>query len=126
MLETFRRFSVTDPFGRPWDVEFRWQQNAISIRHADAVDCKYYLASAEERRELVVSLPHPALIDTAREAGREVSDAWVIRLAGLHVQHMISTWDEMDGAIAVLSQAQVSAYNTALEEAAARLAADRR
>ena len=58
MSENLRRFSVNDPFGRCWDAEFRWQQNAISIRHADAIDCKYYVSTGEERRELVVSLPH--------------------------------------------------------------------
>ena len=50
MPENYRRFSVNDPFGRTWDVEFRWQQNAISIRHADAIDCKYYISAGEERR----------------------------------------------------------------------------
>src|SRR5664280_2045021 len=99
MRENFRRFSVNDPFGRAWDVEFRWQQNAISIRHADAIDCKYYISTPDEMRELVVSLPHTALLAVAGEAGRELSDAWVIRLAGLHVERMISSWEDLDKTI---------------------------
>ncbi len=64
-----RRFQVADPFGRTWDVEFRWQQNAISIRHADAVDCKYYISCGDEKRELVVALRHPDLLRVAAERG---------------------------------------------------------
>jgi len=126
MPENFRRFFVADPFGRKWDVEFRWQQNAISIRHADAIDCKYYVSTGEERRELVVSLPHAALLAVARQAGRELTDAWVVRLAGLHVERMISTWEDLDKAIAVLSPDEISAYNRALEAAAVQAAATHR
>ena len=126
MRDNFRRFPVDDPFGRAWDVEFRWQQNAISIRHADAVDCKYYLSGAGERRELVVSLPHAALLSVAREAGRELSDAWVLKLAGLHVERMVATWEDMDRTIAIVSRPELAAYNKALAEAAAQVDAARR
>jgi hypothetical protein len=126
MRENFRRFSVNDPFGRTWDVEFRWQQNAISIRHADAIDCKYYVSTGKERRELVVSLPHAALLAVAGHAGRELSDAWVTRLAGLHVERMISSWEDLDKAIVVLSPDEISAYNRAMEESAVQAAAARR
>jgi lantibiotic modifying enzyme len=96
MRQDMRRFQVADPFGRTWDVEFRWQQNAISIRHADAVDCKYYISCGDEKRELVVALRHPDLLRVAAERGRPLTDPWVIRLASHHVRHMISTWEDMD------------------------------
>jgi len=126
MIENFRRFSVTDPFGRAWDVEFRWQQNAISIRHADAIDCKYYISTGGERRELVVSLPHPALLAVAREAQRELTDAWVIKLAGMHVERVISTWSDIDGPIAVVAGAAIAEYGRALSDERARVALERR
>jgi hypothetical protein len=126
MRDDFRRFPVDDPFGRTWDAEFRWQQNAISIRHADAVDCKYYLSSAGERRELVVSLPHAALLAVAQEAERELSDAWVLKLAGLHVERMVSTWEDMDRTIAVVSRQELAAYNKTLSEAASHVGDGRR
>ena len=126
MRDNFRRFAVQDPFGRTWDVDFRWQQNAISIRHADAVDCKYYLSCGAERRELVVSLPHADLLAVAKEAGRELTDAWVLRLAGLRIEHMISTWEDMDQAIAVVPRQEMVSCNQALTEAAAQAAAARR
>ena len=117
MSDNFRRFDVIDPFGRSWQVEFRWQQNAISIRHSDSVDCKFYISSGEESRELVVALPHPLLGAAAKARGREISDAWCLRLAGLHVRHMIATWDDMETSIATLQAADVERYSLAIEEA---------
>jgi hypothetical protein len=121
MLENFRLFEVADPFGRTWTVEFRWQQNAISIRHSDSVDCKYYLTSpGEPARELVVALRHPDLLALAKRRGREVTDAWVMKLASLHAAHMISTWEDMEKTLVTLTPADLERHNAALEEAAER------
>lgn len=119
MLQDFRKFSVTDPFGRTWHVEFRWQQNAISIRHADAVDVKYYLTGPEEKRELVLALGHPDLVRLAAERGREVTDAWIIRLAGLHVESLIATWTDMENTLVPVTAADLARHNEVLEQAAA-------
>jgi hypothetical protein len=120
MLENFRHFAVTDPFGRRWNAEFRWHQNAISIRHADAVDVKYYLTSDDEKREIVLALGHPDLVLLARERGREVTDAWIIHLAGLHLEYMISTWTDMEQTLVRVAPADLARHNQALEEEAAR------
>ncbi|MBI5280941.1 MAG: hypothetical protein HY858_04600 [Candidatus Solibacter usitatus] len=114
MPENFRRFSVTDPFGRVWVAEFRWQQNAISIRHADAIDCKYYLTGGDEQREIVVALPHAGLVAAAAEAGREVTDAWCLRVAGLHLEQMIRTWEDMDKTIVTVPPGALTRYAAAL------------
>lgn len=119
MRDNFREFSVTDPFGRNWDVEFRWLQNAISIRHADTVDCKYYISNGEEKREAVIALPHPVLVDVARKHGRDLTDSWCIRLAGLHLERMISTWEDMEKPIVTPHAADVESHNAALETAVA-------
>lgn len=118
MSRDFRRFTVTDPFGRTWDAEFRWLQNAISIRHADAVDCKYYLSNGEEKFERVVALPHAALNAVAARLGREVTDAWCLRIAGLHIEHMISTWEDMDKTIVTLPGVELERHAAALAAAA--------
>ena len=115
MSDNLRRFEVKDPFGCTWQVEFRWQQNAISIRHADSVDCKYYIASGEEQRELVVALPHALLGSTAQARGRDISDAWCLRLAGLHVRHMIGDWADMDTAVATVCSESLDLYSLAIE-----------
>lgn len=116
MSQALRHFEAADPFGRTWDVEFRWQQNAISIRHADAIDCKYYIAGAEEKRELVVALGHPDLLKLASERGRELTDPWVIRLAGCHVRHMISTWQDMDKVLVTVPYADLVRHSLAIDE----------
>ena len=115
MREQLRSFQAADPFGRTWDVEFRWLQNAISIRHADAVDLKYYISNGEERRELVVALPHPDLLSLSQSRGRQLTDVWCMRLAALHLRWMISTWTDMDKAIAAPSAADLERHNADLE-----------
>jgi hypothetical protein len=115
MREQLRSFQAADPFGRTWDVEFRWLQNAISIRHADAVDLKYYISNGEERRELVVALPHPALRRLSESLGRQLTDPWCMRLGALHVRSMISTWTDMDKPIADASAADLERHNADLE-----------
>ena len=110
MPESLRRFQVADPFGRSWDVEFRWHLNAISIRHADAIDVKYEITCGGETRELVVSLPHVMLVDLSRALGRQVSDAWCMRLAAAHAKAMISGWRDMEQPIGVAAAADLDAY----------------
>lgn len=116
MSQDLRHFEVADPFGRCWNVEFRWQQNAISIRHADAIDCKYYISCGDERRELVAALRHPDLLAVAGERGRALTDPWVIRLAGCHVRHMISTWEDMDKVLVTVPYADLVRHSLAIEE----------
>lgn len=122
MQENLRNFAVTDPFGREWQVEFRWHQNAISIRHADAVDCKYYLSCGGESRELIIALPHAALLRAAEKTGRELTDAWCMRLAARHLRHMISTWEDMERTIVTVTPSELDAHAAALAaaDAAAR------
>lgn len=121
MLENPRAFQATDPFGRRWSVEFRWLQNAISIRHADAVDLKYFLSSDEERREIVLALPHAELQATPQKSGRELTDAYCLHIASLHLRDMIRTWADMDKTIVTLSARDLEqwsgVYGKALEDA---------
>ena len=115
MIVNLRNFEVTDPFDRVWQVEFRWHQNAISIRHCDSVDCKYYLTSGDEKIEMVVALMHADLLAVASAQGRELTDPWCMGLAALHLRHMISTWEDMDKAIAVASPAALAQYASEIE-----------
>lgn len=116
MSQDLRHFEVADPFGRTWNVEFRWQQNAITIRHADAIDCKYYVSCGEEKRELVVALRHPDLLAVASRRGRPLTDPWVIRLANCHVRHMISTWEDMEKVLVTVPLAEVERHSLAIAE----------
>jgi hypothetical protein len=98
MIENFRRFvTEADPFGRAWDVEFRWQQNGISIRHSDTVDVKFNVWTVDEpKQEKVVAINHPDLLRLSSESGTALSDGWVALLAARHLKHMIETDEDME------------------------------
>ena len=113
MPEDSRLFEVADPTGRKWTAEFRWLQNAISIRHADAVDLKYYLTSGEERREIVISLPHSDLGALALQSERQITDAWCLHLASRHLKQMIATWEDLDKTIVTLPARTLAALQSA-------------
>ncbi|MBI4892174.1 MAG: hypothetical protein HY821_16220 [Acidobacteria bacterium] len=117
MSENSRNFQVSDASGRTWQVEFRWQQNGISIRHSDSVDCKYYLSSGAEKRELAVALMHPDLSRAAEKLGRAVSDAWCLRLAAAHVRRLIESGQDLENALVVVAPEALAGYAEALDRA---------
>jgi hypothetical protein len=98
MPDIARRFQAgPDPFGRTWEVEFRWLQTGISIRHADTVDVKFILwTEGEEKQEKVIALPHPALIELSRETGHALTDPWCMRLAARHLVYMIESGEDLE------------------------------
>lgn len=98
MLDNFRKFKAgPDPFGRTWDVEFRWQQTGISIRHADTVDVKFEAApDGEPHSERVIALQHPALLKASAESGHALTDAWCLKIAALHLKNMIETGEDIE------------------------------
>src|SRR5262245_33914941 len=85
-------FAGPDPFGRTWEVEFRWLQTAISIRHADTVDVKYVVwTEGEPKQEKVLALPHPALLALSGVTGHALTDPWCMKLAATHLKYMVRT-----------------------------------
>jgi hypothetical protein len=98
MLETFRRFQAgPDPFGRTWEVELRWLQTGISIRHADTVDVKFIVwTEGEERQERIIALPHPDLLALSQEAGHALTDPWCMKLAAQHLKLMIESGEDLE------------------------------
>ncbi len=104
-----------DPFGRTWRVQFRWLQTAISIRHADTVDVKFFVTPNDgPAEEKVIALPHPALLALTAERGRNLSDPYCMRLAAAHVKHMIETSEDMDKTLVTVSPQELSAYDQQL------------
>ncbi len=116
MIHTFRHFEAADPFDRIWQAEFRWQQTAISIRHADTVDVKWRLTSADQAMEKVVALQHADLLQVARNLGRKVSDPWCMRLAAAHLWKMLGTWQDMDKTLVTLNAAELTEAAQTIEE----------
>jgi hypothetical protein len=109
-MENFRRFTAgPDPFGRKWEVEFRWLQTGISIRHADTVDVKFILwtegpeEEREERQEKVLALPHPDLLALSAKTGHALTDPWCLKLAATHLKHMIESGEDLEKTLVTLS-----------------------
>jgi hypothetical protein len=111
-MRNFREFEAgPDPFGRKYQVLFKWLQTAISIRHADTVDVKFVLVDESGgRAEKTIALPHPNLLAVSRDIGRPVDDAWCARLAELHLQYLISTGDDMEKDLVTVSEPDLRRY----------------
>ena len=111
-MHNFRQFEAgPDPFGRKFQVYFKWLQTAISIRHADTVDVKFVLVDESGgRAEKTVALPHAELLTVSRESGRQLDDPWCARLAAMHLIHLIETGDDMEKGLVTASLSELSGY----------------
>src|SRR5262249_8364959 len=109
MPDNFRRFSAgPDPFGRTWEIEFRWLQTGISIRHADTVDVKYFLwTEGEPKQEKVIALPHADLRALSNETGHPLTDGWCMKLAARHLSYMIESGEDLEKTLVTLSLADL-------------------
>ena len=112
MIQNFRLFEAgPDPFGRTWQVEFRWLQTGISIRHADTVDVKFEVATIDEpKQERVIALRHPDLLALSKSTGHALTDPWCMRLAGSHLEHMILSGEDIEKTLVTVSAADLSRY----------------
>jgi hypothetical protein len=97
-MQNFREFEAgPDPFGRKFQVLFKWLQTAISLRHADTVDVKFVLVDeGGMQTEKTIALPHADLLTVSREIARPMDDAWCARLAELHLLHLVETGEDIE------------------------------
>ena len=109
MVSNFRRFQAgPDPFDRLWEVEFRWLQTGISIRHADTVDVKFIVWTDDEpKQERVLALPHPDLLALSARTGHPLTDPWCLKLAAVHLKHMIESGEDLEKTLVTLSPADL-------------------
>ena len=110
MSVPFRHFTAPDLFGSPIEVEFRWLQHGISIRHADTVDVKFEIVMEGRREERVLALPHPHLLRVSAESGHPITDPWCSRMAALHLKHMIESGDDFEKTLVTLTGDQMNEY----------------
>lgn len=123
----FREFEAgPDPFGRKFQVLFKWLQTAISIRHADTVDVKFILvekqdtapedgespaaAGEAETFAKTIALPHANLLSISRESHRPMDDPWCARLAMLHLLHLVETGEDMEKDLVTVPPAELTRY----------------
>jgi hypothetical protein len=121
-MANFREFEAgPDPFGRKFQVLFKWLQTAISIRHSDTVDVKFILTEikndpenpgAEDtlRMQKTIALPHADLLSVSRETNRPMDDAWCARLAMFHLLHLVETGDDMEKDLVTVRPAELAGY----------------
>ena len=109
MPDNNRRFQAgPDPFGRTWEAEFRWLQTGISIRHADTVDVKFIVWTADEpKQEKIVALPHPALLALAAKTGHALTDPWCLKLAARHLKYMFTSGEDLEKRLVTLASADL-------------------
>jgi hypothetical protein len=108
----FREFEAgPDPFGRKFQVMFKWLQTAISLRGADTVDVRFILTDENGgRTEKTIALPHASLLDVSRETGRDMDDPWCARLAALHLLHVVETGEDMEKDLVTVVPADLKRY----------------
>jgi hypothetical protein len=112
MSDNDRRFEAgPDPFGRTWQVEFRWQQTGISIRHADTVDVKFIVwtegSDPEPKQEKIVALPHLSLLALSKSTGHALTDPWCLKLAAKHLRYMFTSGEDLEKPLVTLSPADL-------------------
>lgn len=116
-MHNFRQFEAgPDPFGRKFQVYFKWLQTAISLRHADTVDVKFVLEDENgARTEKTIALPHPDLLAVSRESGRKMDDPWCSRLAATHLVHLVETGEDMEKELVTVPLADLKNYAADLD-----------
>ena len=126
-MQNFRQFEAgPDPFGRKFQILFKWMQTAISLRHADTVDVKFILVDENGgRTEKTIALPHADLFRVAAEVGRKVDDPWCSRLGAMHLLRLVEAAVDMEKDLVTVSAADLKVYARALgdtEKSAVRAA----
>jgi hypothetical protein len=112
----FREFEAgPDPFGRKFQVLFKWMQTAISLRHADTVDVRFVLVDGcGGRTEKTIALPHAALRRVSAESGRPMDDPWCCRMAALHLLRLVVSGEDIEKDLVTVPEADMALYAAAL------------
>jgi hypothetical protein len=79
---------------------------------------KFVIRSGESEQEKVVAIAHPDLLYLSGRTGHPVTDAWVCRLAALHLKAMIETWEDMEKTLAAPGRQDLERHHAALEQEA--------
>ncbi|HEV2444796.1 MAG TPA: hypothetical protein VGS58_02690 [Candidatus Sulfopaludibacter sp.] len=113
----FREFEAgPDPFGRKYNVLFKWLQTAISIRHSDTVDVKFILVDEDgAKTEKTIALPHADLLRVSGELGRKMDDPWCSRLAASHLLYLIETGEDMEKSLVTVPLADLKRHAEELQ-----------
>ena len=122
-MRNFRQFEAgPDPFGRKFQVYFKWLQTAITLRHSDTVDVRFILKDEGGRESVkTIALPHPELLQLSKAMERPLDDSWCSRLAAAHLVQLVSTGEDVEKDLVTVSAADLRRHadGIAREETAA-------
>ncbi len=91
MSEFVAPFTVQSKLtGHDYQVRFSHLWNAISTRHADAVDCKFFV----DGRGVIVGLAHPAFVRFRERSGRDLTDREASHIAAAYLRERLEEEDE--------------------------------
>lgn len=76
--------------GQRYQCRFSHMWNAISTRHADTIDCKYFV----DGRSTVVGLAHTAFVEFREKHGRDLNDREASYVAGQYLAERLAEEDE--------------------------------
>jgi hypothetical protein len=63
----------------------------------------------------VIALPHPDLLALSAKLGHPLTDTWCMKLAALHLKHMLETGEDMEKTLVTTQPAEIEQYARELE-----------
>lgn len=100
----YRNFeAASEVVGERYQVEFRWLQTAISLRHSDTVDVKF-LVNGEGK---IVALPHAALERICSRLGIPLRDEFCLGIAAEHLEEALRTGYDAEKDLLTLTPSRV-------------------
>jgi hypothetical protein len=67
----------------------------------------------------VIALSHPTLLAVSQKVGHPLTDTWCMKLAALHLKHMLTTGEDMEKTLVTMQPAEIEQYARELQKAVA-------
>jgi hypothetical protein len=82
------------------------------------VDVKFAISTeGEPFEERVIALLHPALLVLSKNTGHPLTDAWCLKLAALHLKHMLENGEDMEKTLVTVQPEELDRYARELQTA---------
>ena len=75
-----------------YQVRFSHMWNGVATRHADTIDCKYFV----DGRGVVIGLAHTAFVEFRDRTGRDLTDREASYIAGEYLSERLQQEEEHD------------------------------
>ena len=75
------------------------------------MDVKFEVSTVDEpKQERVIALRHPDLLALSKKTGHPLTDPWCLKLAALHLQHMIQTGEDLEKTLVTVPRSHLEQY----------------